>query len=122
MKCVIISLMSFTRMLVAGFFKIYDGTLVIVPHLVLGEQIRYALQVKAFHRLAAGAVLGGKLLGMAVPGVVSTLFQDMSLVLFGAPWPLLATDHQVGRDHRTHEKQEEPCYCQGLHLGWFYTR
>ena len=103
-------------MLVAGFFKIYDGTLVIVPHLVLGEQIRYALQVKAFHRLAAGAVLGGKLLGMAVPGVVSTLFQDVSLVLFGAPWPL-ATNHRMERDHCTHEKQEEGCYCLGLHLG-----
>ena len=116
MKCTIISLMSFTRMLVAGFFKIYDGTLVIVPHLVLGEQIRYALQVKAFHRLAAGAVLGGKLLGMAVPGVVSTLFQDVSLVLFGAPWPLLATDHWVGRDHGAHKKQEEHCYHLGPHL------
>ena len=102
-------------MLVAGFFKIYDGTLVIVPHLVLGEQIRYALQVKAFHRLAAGAVLGGKLLGMAVPGVVSTLFQDVSLVLFGAPWPL-ATNHRMERDHCTHEKQEEGCYYLGLHL------
>ena len=109
-------------MLVAGISKRYEGSLLIVPPLVLGEQIHNALHVMAFRRLAAVAVLGGKLLGMAVLGVVSTLFQDMSLVRFGAPWPLLATDHQVGRDHRTHEKQEEPCYCQGLHLGWFYTR
>ena len=107
-------------MLVAGISKRYEGSLLIVPPLVLGEQIHNALHVMAFRRLAAVAVLGGKLLGMAVLGVVSTLFQDVSLVLFGAPWPLIATEHWVGRDHRTHEKQEERCYCLGLHLGWFY--
>jgi len=60
-------------MLVAGFFKRYDGSLLIVPPLVLGEQIHDALHVMAFHRLAAGAVLVGKLLGMAVPSVVSSV-------------------------------------------------
>ena len=104
-------------MLVAGFFKRYDGSLLIVPPLVLGEQIHDALHVMAFRRLAAGTVFRGKLLGMAVPSVVSTLFQDVSLVLFGAPWPLLATDHRVDRDHCTNEKQEEGCYYLGLHLG-----
>ena len=106
-------------MLVAGISKRYEGSLLIVPPLVLGEQIHNALHVMAFRRLAAVAVLGGKLLGMAVPGVVSTLFQDVSLVLFGAPWPL-ATNHRVESDHCTHEKQEEGCYCLVLHLGWFY--
>ena len=103
-------------MLVAGFFKRYDGSLLIFPPLVIGEQIHDALHVMTFCRLAAGAVLVGKLLGMAVPGVVSTLFQDVSLVLFGAPWPL-ATNHRVESDHCTHEKQEEGCYYLGLHLG-----
>ena len=65
--------MNFTRLLVAGLFKRYDGSLLIVPPLVIGEQIHDALHVMAFRRLAAGTVFRGKLLGMAVPGVVSTL-------------------------------------------------
>jgi hypothetical protein len=104
-------------MLVAGFFERYDGSLLVVPPLILTEQIHDALHVVAFRRLATGAVLGGMLLGMAVLGVVSALFQDVSFVLFGAPWPLLAADHRVGGNHCTHEKQEEACYHLGLHLG-----
>ena len=42
-------------MLVAGISKRYEGSLLIVPPLVLGEQIHNALHVMAFRRLAASS-------------------------------------------------------------------